>query len=110
MKITDEQYQIILACKKTMLKDNESMWIKTGSDDFHVPMGGYNSTQIIALMGWYILDTLSRIADSIQLGLYRDDGIWYIPNNDGPKCSSIQKTITRVFKFLGFKIKISSNI
>ena len=30
VEITDEQYLIILACKKTVLKNNDSIWIKTG--------------------------------------------------------------------------------
>ena len=61
-------------------------------------------------MSLYILDTLSRIVDPIQLGLYHDDRIIYIPNSNDPKCSNTQKKIMRAFKFLGFKIKISSNI
>ena len=73
-------------------------------------MGGYNSAQIADLVGLYILNTLGRIADPIHIRLYRDDSSLYIPNSDGPKCSSIQKKIIRIFKFLGFKIEISSNI
>ena len=73
-------------------------------------MGGYNSAQIADLVDLYILDTFSRIVDPIQLDLYHDDKILYIPNSFGPKCSSIQKRIIRVFRFLGFKIEISSNI
>ena len=46
----------------------------------------------------------------MQIGLYCVDSILYIPNSDGPKCSSIQKKIIRAFRFLGFKIEISSNI
>ena len=53
-EITEEQYQIILACRKTPLKDNDSTWIKTGLDNFDVPMGGYNSAQIADLVGLYI--------------------------------------------------------
>ena len=79
-------------------------------DNFDVPVGGYDSAQIADLVGLYILDTLSRIVDPIQLDLYHDDGILYLPNSDGPKCSSIQKKIMKTFKFLGFKIEISSNI
>ena len=41
VEITDEQYQIILACWKTVLKNNDSTWIKTGLDNFNVPMGTY---------------------------------------------------------------------
>ena len=36
--------------------------------------------------------------------------VYYIPNSNGPFCSNIQKKIIRAFKFLGFKIEISSNI
>ena len=34
VEITDEQYQIILACRKTILKNNESTWVKTVLDNF----------------------------------------------------------------------------
>ena len=73
-------------------------------------MGGYDSAQIADLVGLYILNTLGRIIDQIQIVLYPNDGILYISNSDGPKCSSIQKKIIRAFKFLGIKIEISSNI
>ena len=43
------------------------------------------------------------------MGLYHDDGLIYIPNSNGPISSSIQKKIIRAFKFLGFKIEVSSN-
>ena len=54
-------------------------------------MDRYDSIQIADLVGLYILDTFSRIVDSIKLGLYYDDGILYISNSDGPKCSSVKK-------------------
>ena len=72
--------------------------------------GGYDSSQIADLVGLYILDILTRIISPQQVGIYRDDGLLYIPNSNGPLSSSIQKRIIRAFKFLGFKIEISSNI
>ena len=62
-------------------------------------MGGYDSFIIADLLGLYILNILCSIVDPIQIGLYHDDSILYIPNSDGPKCSSIQKKIIRAFKF-----------
>ena len=79
IEITDEQYQIILACRKTVLNNDASIWIKIGLDNIDVPMGGYDSTQIADLMGLYVLNTLSRIVDPIQIGLYQNDDILYIP-------------------------------
>ena len=77
--------------------------------NFNVPMGGYDSSQIADLVGLYILHILNRIISSEQIGLYRDDGLIYIPNSNGPNSSSIQKKIIRAFKLLGFKIEVSSN-
>ena len=71
--------------------------------------GGYDSSQIADLVGLYILDILSRIVSPEQMGLYYFDGLIYISNSNGPNSSRIQKKIIRAFKFLGFKIEVSSN-
>ena len=109
MKICKKQYEIILACRKIVLKNNRSTRVKTGSENFDVPMGGYDSSQIADHVGLYILDTHSRIVSPGQMRLYHVNGIIYIPNSDGPKSSRIQKKIIRAFKSLGFKIEVSSN-
>ena len=67
---TKEQYEIFLACMKTVLKNNGSTQVKSGSDNFDVPMGGYDSSQIADFVGLYILDILSRIISPEQMGLY----------------------------------------
>ena len=92
-EITKEQYEIILACRKTVLKNNRSTWVKTGSENFDVHMGGYDSSQIADLVGLYILDTLSRIVNPEQIGLYHNDEIIYIPNSNGSNSSRIQKNV-----------------
>ena len=109
-EITEEEIEIILARRKTILSDNRRSWVKSHVDNFDVPMGAYNSAQVADLVGIYILDTLGRIVNSQQVGLYRDDGIIYIPDSNGPKTASIQKKIIRAFKLLGFRIQIASNL
>ncbi len=47
------------------------------------------------LVGIYIQDTLGRIVNSQQVGLYHDEGIIYIPDSNGPKTAS-----SRVFLLL----------
>ena len=101
--ITKEQFDIILTCRKTVLENNGTTWIKSG------PMNFDDSSQIADLVGLYILNVLNRFINSEHIGLYRDDGLMYIPNSNGPNTSSIQKKIIRAFKLLGFKIEISSN-
>ena len=44
------------------------------------------------------------------MGLYRLDGIIYIPDSNGPKTSRIQKKIIRAFKLLGLRIQIAPNL
>lgn len=54
---------------------NNSSWAKRLHDRFDVVMGAYNCGQIADLVGMYILDNLSSITDTNQLGHYRDDGL-----------------------------------
>ena len=58
-----------------ILFPRDSTWVKNGLDNFDVPMGGYDSSQIADLVGLYILDILTRIISPQQVGLYRDDGL-----------------------------------
>ena len=60
-------------------------------------MGGYNFAQIAYLVGLYISNIFGMIVDPIQIRLNRDEAIFYIPNSDAPKCSSVQKMIIEVF-------------
>ena len=108
-EITKEEIEMILASRKTVLSDNRRSWVKSHVDNFDVPMGAYDSAQVADLVGIYILDTLGRIVNSQQVGLYWDDGIVYIPDSNGPKTASIQKKIIRAFTLLGFRIQIASN-
>ena len=43
--VTNEQYELILACRKTVIKYNESAWVKSGLDNFDIPMGGMIPTK-----------------------------------------------------------------
>ena len=108
--ITEEKIEIILASRKSVLSDSRRSWIKSHVDNFDVPMGAYDSAQVADLAGIYILDTLGRIVNLEQVGLYRDDGIIYIPDSNGPKTSSIQKKIIRANKLLCLRIQIASSL
>ena len=88
-EVTEEEIEIILASRKTVLSDNRRSWVKSYVDNFDVSMGAYDSAQVADLVGIYILDTLGRIVNSQQVGLYRVDGIIYIPDSNDPKTSSI---------------------
>ena len=77
-------------------------------NNFDVTLGSFDSAQIANLVG--ILNTISEILNLNQIGLYKDDGLIYIPNSNGPKTSNLQKKIIWEVKNLGFKIETSSNL
>ena len=62
-------YIYILVCRKSVLVNNGTPWIKSGPMNFDVPMGGYDSSQIADLVGLYILHVLNRIINSDHVGL-----------------------------------------
>ena len=41
--------------------------------------------------GIYVLDILGRFLDLKNIGIYRDDGLFSIPNSNEPLTSKIQK-------------------
>ena len=42
IEITEEEIEIILASRKTVLSDNRRSWVKSHVDNFDVPMGAYD--------------------------------------------------------------------
>ena len=78
-------------------------------DNFDVLMKAYDSDQVADLIGFYILDTLGRIVNLGQVGLYRIDRIIFIPDINSPMTSKIQRII-RAFKLLGLRIEIASKL
>ena len=108
--ITQEELAIILACWKFVLFYNNTTWEKTTTDNFDVTMGSFDHAQIADLVGIYILDTLNRFLNLNNAGIYRDYGLISILNSKGPLTSKILKKVIRAFKYMGLKIKSSSNL
>ena len=50
-EITEEEIEIILASRKTVLSDNCRSWVKSHVVNFDVPMGAYDSAQVADLVG-----------------------------------------------------------
>ena len=61
MDITDEEIEIILACRKSILTDSRRTCVKSHVDNFDIPMGAYSLAQVADLIGIYILDMLGCI-------------------------------------------------
>ena len=73
-------------------------------------MGSYDGADVCELVGIYILSALGQRIDEKDTGLYRDDGFIILRNSDGPTTDRIRKDIIRIFKQIGFKIEIKTNL
>ena len=103
--INDDHLRIIKHCRKSLLFDTETPWIKRGSQgNFDVTMGSYDGAETCELVGIYILSILAKRINKKDTGLYRDDGLIILRNYNGPKTDRTRKDIIRIFKQIGFKL------
>eukprot|EP00794_Sanderia_malayensis_P007635 gene7635-biopygen6221 len=109
-KITDEDIDIIMHSRKSLLFDEENMWIKKNNKLFDVTMGSYDGAEVCELVGLYILDRLKEICKKQDVGLYRDDGLAVFCKKSGPQLERIKKSINKTFNKLGLKITIKTNL
>ncbi len=73
--ITDQDREIVLHAKRSMLYHQNSPWMKRNAENtFDVTMGSYDGAETCELIGLYMLSLIApKFKD--QVGLYRDDGI-----------------------------------
>ena len=99
--IEQDEEDLIMACKKSVLFNNGKVWTKKDKD-FDVTMGAQDGAEIAELTGIYLLkqvnESLSRMGEKTHAGLYRDDGLIYIENANGPLINKIEKALHRIFK------------
>ena len=108
--ISSDQLEIIRHCRKSVLFNDSSTWVKKTNEAFDVAMGSYDGAEVCELVGLFILDNLSKIIDKNLVGLYRDDGLAILRNMSGPDTEKFRKTIAAVFKQFGLKITTESNL
>ena len=62
--------------RKTLLVCQDSNWVKKkGDEDFDITMGCHDGAEVWELVGIYIQNTLCRLMNKKDIGLYRDDGL-----------------------------------
>ena len=78
--------------------------------DFDVTMGVQDGAEIAELTGIYLLkqveDFLASLDGKAHTGLYRDDGLIYIEDANGPLINKIEKALHRIFKSNHLKISV----
>ena len=110
-KISNQDINIIMHCRKSILLHNESAWAKKDNDDmFDVTIGSFDGAEVCELVGLFLLNDLANKYGKNNIGLYRDDGLAIFKNTTGPQAERTRKEITRCFKEHGLKITIQSNL
>ena len=110
-KISEDELNIILQSRKTLLFYKNEPWVKKlGNEDFDVPMGCFDGAEICELVGSFILSTLSSVIDKNDIGLYRDDGLGVLRNLSGPEKERTKKKIIKLFKDHDLTITAEINI
>ena len=109
--VQEEDVEVIMHARKSLLFDKELPWVKRQNKGiFDVTMGSYDGAEICELVSLYALNLLAHKYSKDQIGLYRDDGLAAFKNISGGKAEKIKKDITRIFKDLGLKITIETNL
>ena len=112
--ISDQDLDIIMQSTKIILFHNQEPWVKReGDEDFDVPMGCYDVTDVCKLVLshlFYLLNKLSNIVRKESVGLYRDDGLGVLRNLSDPQTERNRKAILKVFKDCGLKITTQANL
>ena len=72
--ISEEEIEIILEAKNSLLFKDGTPWVKKGGSFFDVGQGSYDGAESCELVGLYILSELDKI-ERLNVGIYRDDGL-----------------------------------
>ena len=73
-------------------------------------MGSFDGAEIGELVGLFILNKLSSIIPTKDLGLYRDDGLAVLRNKSGPEMERTRKNIIKAFKEIELNITAETNL
>ena len=107
--VSEQDRGIILHARKTLLFGDGDTWSKkTGL--FDVPVGCYDGAEICELVAVYALTKLANVVEKQDVGLYRDDGLAVLRNTNGREADRMRKRIIEIFKDMGLRITIETNL
>ena len=110
-EIAEKDLKIIKHCRKSLLYCKDEAWKKNESEDcFDVTIGSNDRAEICELTGIYILSQLSNLLPQEDIGLYQDDGLILLQNTNGQLTDKIRKNVIKLFKEIGLKIEIETNL
>ena len=107
--VKDEEIDIILHARKSVLATDGDVWMKKDCPEFDVTMGGLDGAEVCETTGLYLLHRLQEIIEKEKSGLYRDDGLLVVEGG-GQKAERMKKKLFSLFKSVGLKITAEANL
>ena len=99
VNISDEEINIIMHSRKSLLFSNTYIWINKNEDtDLDMTMGSFDGAELCELVGLYILYILDEKYGKSRIGLYRNDGLACFGYTSGPQADRIRKDFIKIFK------------
>ena len=106
--ISDEEIDIIVETKKSILFMNGEFWTKKGDINFDVAQGGFDSAEICDLVGLFLLSEIEKLKLNANLGIFRDDGLG-VSSATPRQREQMKKKICEVYRKHGLEITAETN-
>ena len=97
INLDGQDKKIIYHSRKSLLFNQEQMWMKKGSDLSDVSMGAYDGEEVCELTGIFLLNLLGLQYDTKNIGLHRGNGLSIFKNCSSPQMEKIKKRLQRVY-------------
>ena len=75
--LSDDEIEIVMKSKTSLLFDGKDFWKKSGDSDFDIQMGSWDSAESTDVVGMFLLSKVNKIKVNnygVIGKLYRDDG------------------------------------
>ena len=100
---------VLVHSRKYFLFSSQNYWVKKTGPNFDVTMGCLDGAESCELVGLFLLHKLEPIINKTHIGLYRDDGLAVL-NSPGSEFDRVRKDIVRIFKEMGLRVTIKTNL
>ena len=105
--ISEEEKELFVHTKKSLLWDGKTTWVKKGASLFDVTMGSFDGAETCDVVGLFLLSELSKLP--IQVGLYRDD-VLSVSQLSEQQVERVSQQMRDIFRQHGLGLKVEANM
>ena len=106
--ISEEEIDVILKSKDSILFNEGEPWGKKGGDNFDIAQGSYDGAECAELVGMFILADINS-TDTLNPGIYRDDFL-AVTSANPQQTENLKKQIVAKFSRYGLGTTATANL